>query len=365
METTMLAKKPDLTRLDGGMKPQDDYALDHQPSPGFGENQAFWFFDETNKVHSYNHLDIIQDAFPLRTERHWLALGDGRVLYDYLEGWRSTPTKPAGANLVFDCVEPFKTWTVDYLGTMRVSSADELSRGRPVEGPRAVVQFHIDAEMAAPPWPLGRLDERSGQDMASASGRFIGGERYEQLFRMKGQLRIDNETFEISGTGMRTHRRGSREMASWHGHSWQTALFPSGRAFGLMRFPQEDGERGRDVSRLRFNEGFVVQDGRMYPAQVLESTWLDTFTPIGERSQIRLRSELGEHLIEVEIAAVAWRTIFTDARHGRYLRGFGVWGPETYVMAQGAARYVWDGEAAYGHVERSTAFEAVRREEGR
>jgi hypothetical protein len=327
----MLAAIPDLTSLDGGMKPEDDYALAEQ------------------------------DAFPLRTERHWLALPDGRVLYNYTDGWRSTPKKPAGANLVYECVEPFRKWTVDFLGTMRISSADELSRGRPVEGPRAVVQFHIDAEMAAPPWPLGRLDPTSGQDMAAASGRFIGGERYEQLYRMKGHVRIDREEFDISGIGMRTHRRGTREMEAWHGHSWQTALFPSGRAFGLMRFPSKDGPEGRTLEGLRFNEGFVVQDGRMYPARVLQSTWLDTFTPAGERSQIRLTSELGEAVIDVETAAVAWRTIFTNTEAGRYLRGFGVWGPGTFVMGQGGARYTWDGESAYGQIERSTAFEDVRR----
>jgi len=358
----MLVRQPDLASLDGGMKPEDDFALAEQPSPGYGENQAFWFFDEGGRVASYNHLDIIQDAFPLRTERHWIALDDGRVLYNYVDGWRATPQKPAGSNLVFECVEPFKTWTVDFLGTMRISSADELSRGRPVEGARAVVQFHIDAQMAAPPWPLGGLDSKSGQDMAADSGRFIGGERYEQLYRMTGQVRIDQERIDIRGAGVRTHRRGTREMARWHGHSWQTAIFPSGRAFGLMRFPSRDGPEGREVAGLWFNEGFVVENGRMYPAEVLQSTWLDTYTPTGERSQIRLRSELGEAVIDVEISAVAWRTIHTDAAQGRYLRAFGVWGdPGSYVMGQGAARYAWDGESAYGHIERSTAFEAVRR----
>ena len=356
----MLARIPDLTALDGGMRPEDDFALDAQPSPGYGENQAFWFFDQNDKVHSYNHLDIIQDAFPLRTERHWLALKDGRVLYNYVDGWRSTPRKPAGANLVYECVEPFRTWTIDFLGTMRISSAEELSRGRPVEGPRAVVEFHIDAEMAAPPWQLGSLDARSGADLASDSGRFIGGERYEQLYRMTGHIRIDQEHIDIAGIGVRTHRRGTREMERWHGHSWQTAIFPSGRAFGLMRFPSGEGEAGRKA--LRFNEGFVVQDGRMYPAQVLDSTWLDTYAPTGERSQVRLRSELGEAVIDCEIAASVWRTIPTDASQGRYLRGFGVWGdPNSYAMNQGAARYTWDGESAYGHIERSTAWEVLRR----
>lgn len=358
----MLAAKPDFASLDGGMRPEDDYALAEQPpgTVGYGENQAFWFFDETGKVHSYNHLDIIQDAFPLRTERHWLALQDGRVLYNYIDGWRSTPTKPSGANMVFECVEPFKTWTIDFLGTMRISSAEELSRGRPVEGPRAVVQFHIDAEMAAPPWPIGRLDPGAGAEMAADSGRFVGGERYEQLYRMTGYVRIDQEEIHIAGTGMRTHRRGTREMERWHGHSWQTALFPSGRAFGLMRFPGADGPAGR--SAPRFSEGFVVQDGRMYPAEVLASTWLDTFTPTGERSQVRLRSALGEAVIECEIAASVWRTIHTDASQGRYLRAFGVWGdPGSYPMNQGAAHYTWDGETAYGHIERSTALELIRR----
>jgi len=356
----MLAAKPDLTSLDGGMRAEDDHALAAQPSPGFGENQAFWFFDETNRIHSYNHLDIIQDAFPLRTERHWLALGDGRVLYNYADGWRSTPTRPSGANMVFECVEPFRTWTIDFLGTMRISSAEELSRGRPVEGPRAVVQFHIDAEMATPPWPIGRLDPDAGAEMASDSGRFVGGERYEQLYRMRGHVRIDREEFDIAGTGMRTHRRGTREMERWHGHSWQTGPVPQRAGLRADAVPGRGGRGGTFRAALQRR---VCGPGRPdVSGQVLDSTWLDTYTPTGERSQVRLRSALGEAVIQCEIAASVWRTIHTDASQGRYLRAFGVWGdPDSYPMNQGAARYTWDGESAYGHIERSTAFERIRR----
>src|SRR4029078_8314529 len=132
-------------------------------------------------------------------------------------------------------------------------------------GPRAVVQFHIDAEMAAPPWPIGRLDPDAGAEMAAHSARFVGGERYEQLYRMTGFVRIDQEELHIAGTGMRTHRRGTREMERWHAHSWHTALCPSGRAFGLLLCPGEEGPAGRSAPSL--SQAFVVQAARMYPAQ--------------------------------------------------------------------------------------------------
>jgi len=353
----MLAATPDFTRLDGGMAPEDDYALAEPPpgTVGYGENQAFWFFDKDGKVSSYNHLDAIQDYFQLRTERHWLALNDGRVLYNYTDGWRSTPRKPSGANMEFECLEPFRRWRLDYTGTMRISSAEELLRGRPVEGPRAIVRFHIDVEMAAPPWQQGKHSAASAEAIKGDSGRFIGGERYEQLHRMKGWVKIDNEHMDIEGIGVRTHRRGTRDMARWHGHVWQTAIFPSGRGFGLDVMPSDDTRAGRATPV--FNEGYVIENGRMYPAEVLECVWLDDYSRTGTKGRVRLRSELGEASIDCEVTATVWRTIHTDPAQGRYLRGFGVWGdPGDYPMNQGAARYTWGGETVLGHIERSTAL---------
>ena len=77
---------------------------------------------------------------------------------------------------------------------------------------------------------------------------FIGVPRYEQLsYRAVGQIpSTTGVRIAVSATGLRTHRYGPRSIVAMRGHSWLTALFPSGRAFGSMRFP---GEGGTDLFR--------------------------------------------------------------------------------------------------------------------
>jgi len=345
---------PNLSAIDGGMPPEADYALD-QPPPGFaqyGENHAFWFFDKDNKVHGYTHLEAFQDWFPLKNDRTWLALPDGRVLYNWTEGFQSSPRKPAGANSFYECVEPFRRWSVNYLGTMQISSADELRRGRPTAGSRALVRYHLDVVTAAPPFPQGKLGMAPSAEVLNA----IGGTRYEQLFRVTGTVHIDNETIELAGAGVRTHRQGLRNMTGWHGHSWQTALFPSGRGFHLYVNPGSDGPEGR--AKPMYAEAVVLHEGTLHPAEVLQCSWLDSYSAHGDRSQIRLRSKLGEAVIDAEILASVWRTFHIKSAPGRHLNGYGVWGdPGSFPNNQGAARYTWDGETTIGQVERSTAIE--------
>jgi len=347
-----------LAGFDAGLPPEADLALAEPPAgtTGYGENHAFWCMDARNRVHSYAHIEDFQDCFRLRIERHWIALEDGTVLYDFSDGWRSTPQQPAGANLVFTCVEPFRRWEVDFLGTMRISSSAEQVKGRPVEGPRALVRYHLEVETAAPPAQSGRLPTAISD---AAAMRIKGGVRYEQLTRVTGWFEIDGRRVELAGSGVRTHRRGTRDMAGWNGHSWQSALFPSGRGFHLSVFPGTPDIAGRATPR--FSEGCIIEDGKLYPGYVVECSWLDTYAVRGDRSRVVLRAGEREAVIEAEVVASTWRTFHMDRSQGRYLRAFGVWrDPGSFANNQGAMRYVWDGEVTYGHAERSTAFELVR-----
>jgi len=346
-----------LTSFDGGLPPEADLALAEPPAgtTGYGENHAFWCMDGENRVHFYAHVEAFQDCFRLRIERHWIALPDGTVYYDFSDGWRSTPRQPAGANLVFTCVEPFRHWEVDFLGTMRISSAAEQAKGRPVEGPRALVRYHLDVDVAAPPMRNGQLPNATAD---ATSMRMMGGERYEQLIRVSGWFEIDGRRVEMAGAGIRTHRRGTRDLADWYGHSWQSALFPSGRGFHLNVFPGAPGLAGRAAPRL--SEACLIEDGMLVPAEVVECSWLDTYAPKGDRSRVILRAGKREAVIEAEVVSTSWRTFHMDASQGRYLRPYGVWrDPASYANSQAAMRYVWDGEVTYGHAERSTAFELV------
>jgi hypothetical protein len=336
----------------GGMPPEADYALLEQPEGTnlFGENHAFWFFDERGQAHGYTHTEAFQDFFELRAERFWLTLPDGRIFYTWGDGYRSSKRAPAGSNLVMTCVEPFRRWTVDFFGTVRLSYAEELAQSRPIEGSRPVARLHVDVEIAAEPWRLGTLGMKDNPFAKS----FFGEDRYEQLCRFTGWVAIEKEEpIRLSGMAMRTHRRGSRRMAGWHGHSWQTALFPSGRGFGFERFPDRDGPEGR--ANPAWSEGYILDEGRIVPAEILESGWLTALTPKDEDITIRLRAAGREHVIRGRTIATVWRTIQAGKTTDRNVRRFGIWGREgDYVMGQGVTLWDWDGETVYGHTERST-----------
>ena len=66
----------------------------------------------------------------------------------------------------------------------------------------------------------------------------------------------------LRSPGQPPHRTGPRNLAEMVGHSWQTAVFPSGRAFGLLRFPRPDGSVG-------FSEAWVYDGVRLVEATVV------------------------------------------------------------------------------------------------
>ena len=60
--------------------------------------------------------------------------------------------------------------------------------------------------------------------------------RFEQLFRATDTVEVDGQRREITGTGLRIHRRSKRELAGFWGYCRQSALFPDGRAFGYIAY---------------------------------------------------------------------------------------------------------------------------------
>ena len=61
------------------------------------------------------------------------------------------PTVLGAGGLVFQCVEPFKAWTMSYDGPAVQTSSADLVAGR-TDGPTVDISFHVDATMAVPPW---------------------------------------------------------------------------------------------------------------------------------------------------------------------------------------------------------------------
>jgi hypothetical protein len=216
------------------------------------------------------------------------------------------------------------------------TSTDALIAGD-LEGTRVDVEFQVDATMAVPPWSPG-----AELPADSIESKLVGGPRYEQLFRATGTVRIGDDERSFRGSGLRIRRQGVRELGEFRGHAWQSALFPSGRAFGLVAYPP------RPDGSPFYNEAFLFTgDGPLIPARVLEAPWLTKLQSEGEDVSLVLESELGVTRIEGETMVSVFEGVQPTSRR--------------VVLHQSGVRYRWDGEETYGMLERSSMSDKVVR----
>jgi hypothetical protein len=335
--------------LTGGLDPQLEYFQAEPPAdPGMRDSATLWIMDERGEL-----------AFPRVTldaiGSHWsdpfvqlnLVLRDGRAfrIWDKLPGasGRGPDGKPSirGAGpLTFRCVEPFRHWSLAFDGQARQSTSAAQMAG--VEGGNAApLAFHLDAEMAEPPWLMGGMTAEAANAMTSAGGALMGGLRWEQLCRVSGWVRVGCEDHRVKGTGMRVRRQGVRNMGGAPGHCQHSALFPDGRAFGANAFwPAADGTQA-------FNEGFVVTaQGERLPARLAEAPWMRRLEGPGDEIPLVLETPAGHIRIE-------GRTLLKVFDHHCFEMA------DTSVLEQGAARYVWDGVETIGLFERCTLRERI------
>lgn len=336
--------------LTGGLPAEREYMFSERPDdPSMRDAVNMWVSDDRGAVglprFAVEALAASWDTHELQVNA---AFPDGRVFR--LRGPHETlpTTGPDGrasilgtGPLVFQCVEPFRTWTAEFNGTAIQTSADALIAGEH-DGPTVDLAFSIKATMAVPPWIQGTLFPEAAEMLAtSVEGKLMGGPRYEQLFRAKGSVRVGNQEHTFTGSGLRIRRQGVRDVTEFWGHCWQSALFPSGRAFGYIAYPpRPDGSES-------YNEGYLFAgDGELIPAKVLKAPWLTRLVARDDDASVVFESELGITHIEGE-------TVFSTFELG--LPEY----PQFPVLFQGGVRYRWDGEETYGMLERSTMRDKI------
>jgi hypothetical protein len=342
-----------------GIDPTDDLVLLSQPAgrPGYGENFAFWIFATDGSVYINTHMNSVDSFWPVRRETISLCLPDGRAFVEMNEGWRVAGDSVGAAGLVMTCVEPMKRWRLEFKGTLRETSQAALAAGPLPDGSGRRTLLDWDAEIYCdgPILRQGGTAATWRSMNESAAARYIGGDRYEQLFRADVRLRVPGEPeLRFAATGTRTHRRGERNVAGYAGHDWQSARFPNGDGFTLMRFRRPDGG-------LEWDEAYLVSAGRVVPASIESDNWITRRQASGDRLIVRLRSELGDSEISGVVAGSIFRSMNTSpgnpliARHGVFGRRFGFESepPGMLGMQQACVRYTMAGQSTFGMAERS------------
>lgn len=330
----------------GGLAPEQDLVLPRRPdNPEMRESVSVWLFEESGAF-GFPRMGIEAEAaaWDMRRFQANFALENGRILNGAGVGAPPSPLDAEGRPAVigagalsFHCLEPFRRWQAMFDGPAVDGHVQDQIRNRLDPARRSLVRLEFEMTMVTPPWVQDTgTDKVSQMDAADAADAgFMGiGYRFEHLFRATGSLWIDGERRDFKGNGLRIHRQSVRPLAGFRGHCWQSAVFPDGRAFGYIAYPPR--ENGSEP----LNQGYVFQDGRMYPARATAIPWLRDIVAEGDDVSLALGSDLGT----THISGLS--TLST----------FRVGNPDIggLDLSQGGARYRWDGQEAIGMIERSS-----------
>lgn len=346
--------------LSGGIEPAREHMFARRPDdPEMRDSVSFWVVDDRGEV-GLPRIGI--EAVAANWDAHDIqvnvAFPDGRVYRLRTNGpslpaqdSSGAPTVLGAGGLVFRCVEPFRNWTMSYDGPAVQTSSADLVAGRK-DGPTVDVSFHVDARMAVPPWVQGALQTDAALQLKSSVGDMMGGPRYEQLFTATGQVTVGGTEKCFTGSGLRIRRQGVRKLAGFWGHCWQSAVFPSGRAFGYIAYPP------RPDGQPTYNEGYVFTgDGGLIPARAVQAPWLTRLTPGAEDVSLVLETAEGTVAIDGEI-------VFTthDIHHNDDMYSMQALKQEMSsfpAVQQAGVRYRWDGEQTFGMLERSNPLDKL------
>ena len=336
----------------GGLAPHYDYMLTERPEdPAMRESSSIWLFEE-NGDFAFPRIGIegigaVWDTH--RTDCNF-AFRDGRAMYELVMdaktlppiGPEGKPTILGSGGVKFECIEPFHKWRVQYDGHPIDTTSVAMMNANLGTDKRAHVKFNVMLTMVTPCWVQDHTEEKIARmsPREADDARSMGiGYRMEHLFRGEGTLEVDGEMRDFKATGIRVHRQSVRPLEGFRGHCWQSAVFPDGRAFAFIAYPPgEDGST--------YNDGYVYIDGKMHQAKCNRIPFLTKLAPNGQDASIELESEAGTFRID----GVTRLTTFKVMTEGE-MAGF--------ALQQGAVEYDWDGQKAYGMIERSTWLNQV------
>lgn len=339
--------------LSGGLAEDLEYVFATQPDdPEMRESVNAWIWDSGNEFGCPRiGIEAVADQWDTHDIQMNLAIADGRVLnilgsgavHDPLDSTGKARILGAGP-LTFELVEPFGLLKLRVDGEAVVNTVADQINGKLIgEGATIPVVLDVELRPAAPPWLNGALLPEAKRVLdTQEEGDLMGHPwRFEQLCRARGTLRVDGQTYEISGGANRVRRQSIRREAKLRGHAWQAALFPSGKGFSYIAYPE------RKDGKSTYNEGYVfLGDGQLIPARVVDAPWLRRLVPSGEAVPCVLETADGTVQIEAQTALSTFMVMPPEVGGGLQLN-------------QSIVRYSWDGESANGMMERSTSPDAV------
>lgn len=341
--------------LTGGHDGSEGLVFAEQPDdPEARESVNAWLWQDDLSIGLPRiGIEAVADQWDTHDTQINISFPDGRVFNSLAPG---VVHDPAGADgqprklgagaLSFEMVEPFGLWKMRIDGEVHATDVEAQMGGQfPGEGELVPITADIDIRGAIPPWFNGELRAEAKWVMENQDEeRFLMGYpwRFEQLCRCSGSLTIGGETFAIDGSANRIRRQGVRRTATLWGHAWQSAIFPSGKGFAYITYPE------RKDGKATYNEGHVfLGDGELVPAKAVDPPWLSSLAASGQDVSFGMETDAGDSYEITGTTEVSTFMVMPKELAGGL------------QLQQAICRYTWDGETAPGMIERSIAPESL------
>src|SRR5438132_153983 len=214
------------TDFSSGLSVASEAALETlAPMFRFAENFMLAVYDARLDLGLWLHLGTCPDDFGLWEDQVLIALpGDEGFVWSYSYSRTPADLRPAGANLAFRCVEPYRRWQVSADGAGVRTPWDETMTGRVRDGAKVLFQIELDTEAVAPAWD-NHASAKAGPGRGSMEDQAWAKEHYQQLFRVRGCVTVAGRVLDVDAYGVRDHSRGQRGHGyhKFGGHNLWTA----------------------------------------------------------------------------------------------------------------------------------------------
>jgi hypothetical protein len=313
------------------MRPEDE--LMHQPDSSVNFNESVYTngFNTDGQVGGWMRLgNRVNEGYAELSV--CLYLPDGRIACQFLRPPITANDKFDAGGLSYTVIEPFRKVSMTFDGELIiVDDPDKLRDPQSLfaTGPR--VKGHVSWTHEA------EVDIHGGQpvndSVQTMYGRDFSLGHFNQHGRVRGEIRVGDESWPIDGRGWRDHSWGPRYWQVIYFYRLFIANFPNGDGFMLLKITDKQGKVRR--------EGVLLVDGKYEDILDMDviTEWTDKQDP--KKVQLGVMTANRKVRIDAEILTLA------PLRNRRKADG------ETLVsrISEGYTRFTWGDQVGYGMTE--------------
>jgi hypothetical protein len=313
------------------MRPEDE--LPHAPDSSTNFNESVYTngFDSIAPVGAWMRLgNRVNEGYSELSVCAYLP--DGRIACQFQRPSITRNDHFDAGGLTYSVIEPLRKVSMTYEGELLVlKDANALRDPKSLfaDAPRAPGRIHWLHEASSPV----HGGEPTDAAIPTMYGRDFSLGHFNQHSRVRGEIRVGQETWPIDGRGWRDHSWGPRYWQAIYFYRLFIANFPDGDGFMLLKITDEKGVARR--------QGVLLIGGRYEEVIDMDlfTEWTDRQDPAGIRLSVRTANRTA--IISGEVMELA------PLRNRRKANGKVL---ESRI-AEGFTRFTWDGRDGHGITE--------------